>query len=210
MAKAAKRKTGFQSHPVAASRIAMIAALGRNGVIGRDNGMPWHVPTDLARFRALTMGKPLVMGRRTFESIGRPLKGRFCIVISRSPGFAPDGVDMAPTLEAALARADAIAREHGASEIMIGGGAQIYAQAMPLAGRLYLTHLEAEPEGDAFFPPIDETQWRAAASDPMPKGPKDEVGARWVMYERSATAPSRVAMGGESAVQNSPAQREHR
>ncbi len=134
--------------------VTLIVAVTSTGVIGRDNRLPWHLPDDLRRFRALTMGKPIVMGRRTFESIGRPLPGRRNIVLSRRATQLPDGVILARDWPAALAAAG------DAPEIMVIGGAEIYALALPWARRVHLTVVEAEIDGDAHLPLLDEREWR--------------------------------------------------
>ena len=137
-------------------RISIIVAVAENGVIGRDNDLPWHLPADLKRFKRLTMGHHLLMGRRTFESIGRALPGRQMIVISRGRPELPSGVGLAPSLEGALAKA----RAAGEDEVFIAGGAQIYRLALPLAERLYLTRIHREFPGEIIFPEFDETAWR--------------------------------------------------
>ena len=140
--------------------LALIAALARNRVIGLDNRMPWHLPADLRHFKALTLGKPIVMGRKTWESLGRPLPGRLNIVVSRQSGLQLEGAEVFPDLGTAIARAERWAREQGVDELMLIGGGQLYAQALPLAQRLYLTRIDAEPAGDAFFPPFEEADWQ--------------------------------------------------
>lgn len=140
--------------------LALIVAVADNGVIGRDNAMPWHLPAELKHFRAITLGKPIVMGRKTFESLGRPLPGRLNLVVSRQRELSFDGAETFTSLEQALARAGAWAREQGAIEIMVIGGAQLYAESLPLATRLYLTRIDLRPEGDTFFPSWDPDQWR--------------------------------------------------
>ena len=140
-----------------------IAAMARNRVIGQDNGLPWRLPGDLKFFKATTLGKPVVMGRKTFQSIGRPLPGRPNIVVTRDPGFAAEGVHIARDIDSALDLAARLARETGAQEVMVIGGAEIYAQALPRLDRLYLTEIDAEIEGDAHFPEIEPRVWREAA-----------------------------------------------
>ncbi|HNL32838.1 MAG TPA: dihydrofolate reductase [Pseudomonadales bacterium] len=140
--------------------IALIAAMANNRVIGRDNQLPWHIAEDLRFFKRMTLGKPLIMGRNTFESLGRPLPGRPHIVISRNPDYQPAGVERAATLEAAIARATELARASSADEIMVIGGAQVYAAALPYARRIYLTLVDAEVAGDTHFPAIDSALWR--------------------------------------------------
>ncbi len=139
--------------------ITLIAAVARNGVIGRNNAMIWHIRSEFAHLRASTMGKPVIMGRKTFESIGKALPGRLNIIISRTAGASFPGAVSVASLEAALAVAHGACLRSGAPEIMILGGASIYAATMPLADRLLISRIEAEPEGDAFFPPIDSGQW---------------------------------------------------
>ncbi len=139
--------------------IAMIAAVSRNGVIGVDNQLPWYLPEDLKFFKRMTQAKPLVMGRKTFDSIGRALPGRLNIVVTRDPDFHAEGVRVCHDLRAALALADQQATIDGAEEIMVMGGAKIYAQALPLASHLYLTEVDVEIRGDAHFPALDAAEW---------------------------------------------------
>ncbi|MEE4462283.1 dihydrofolate reductase [Azotobacter chroococcum] len=148
--------------------LALIAAIAANGVIGRDNRMPWHLPADLRHFKASTLGKPIVMGRKTWDSLGRPLPGRLNLVVSRQPGLVLEGAETFASLEAALSRADAWAREQGADEIMLIGGAQLYAETLPLAERLYLTRIDLAPEGDAFFPAWEPADWRRVSREEHP------------------------------------------
>ncbi len=152
--------------------LALIATRARNGVIGLDNRMPWHLPEDLAYFKRVTLGKPVVMGRKTFESIGRPLPGRLNIVVTRNPDWQAAGVQVAHSLDAALALAAAAAPE----EIMLIGGAELYRQALPQADVLYLTEIDAEFAGDAFFPEVDLARWRI---DREEAGQRDSDGLRW-------------------------------
>jgi dihydrofolate reductase len=165
-------------------RLSVIAAVAENGVIGDRNGLPWKLSSDMKRFKAITMGKPVVMGRKTFEAIGKPLAGRVNIVVSRRSDFAPKGVTVAPSLEAALVAAEAGARATGDEEIMVIGGGEIYRAAIGLADRLYITHVEAAPEGDAHFPAIDPARWRAVSAERLPAGPKDTAATTFVVYER--------------------------
>ena len=165
--------------------VTLIAAIGRNRAIGVRDGLPWRLSSDLRRFKALTMGKPLVLGRKTFEGIGRPLPGRFVVVVTRDAGrVCPDGISAAPTVEAALARADALAAEQGADEIMVGGGAEIYRATLDRATRLCLTEVELAPGADAFFPAIDPAMWRETARVPQVRGPNDEADFAYVEYTR--------------------------
>lgn len=142
-------------------QLALIAAVARNGVIGRDGGLPWRIPADLQFFKSTTMGKPLIMGRRTFESIGKALPGRTNIVVTRSAGFTADDVEVAADFDQALV----IAGRHGGDEIMVIGGGEIYATALPRVGRLYLTEVHIDAAGNVFFPELDRTQWREVSRD---------------------------------------------
>jgi len=145
------------------SDVAIIVAVAENGVIGRDNALPWRLPGDLRHFKRITMGKPVIMGRKTWESIGRPLPGRTNIVISRNPAFAAEGAKVVTSLEEALALAGRIADRAG--EAVVIGGAEIYRAALPQADRLYITEVHAEVEGDARLPAIDWNQWREASRE---------------------------------------------
>ena len=166
--------------------MALIAAVAENGVIGNKNTIPWRLPSDFAHFKRMTLGKPLIMGRKTFESIGRPLPGRTNIVVSRQPGYQPDGVLVISSLEAALDHAQSIAAADGAGEVMIGGGSQIYSEALPVADRLYLTWVELKPEGDAYFPPVNWPEW--VEIDEMKVAPhaNDTATFRIRVYQRQA------------------------
>ena len=139
--------------------LVLVAAVARNGIIGANGGLPWRLSSDLKRFKALTWGKPLVTGRKTFESIGRALPGRETIVVTRDPTFAPSGVLVAHNLEAALDLAAERACAMGADEIIIGGGGEIYAQTIARAHRLFITEVALDAEGEARFPTIDPRTW---------------------------------------------------
>ena len=166
--------------------LSVIVAAAENGVIGRDNALPWRLPEDLRYFKRVTMGKPLVMGRRTFESIGGPLPGRENIVISRNPQFRAEGVRVAASLDEALQLARDIALAAGVDELLVIGGAQIYAEAIPAADRLYLTLVHAAVEGDAFLPPIDWQDWREIRRERHRGSGEDSHDFSFVLYERSA------------------------
>ena len=147
----------------------MIVALGRNRVIGIDNVMPWHIPADLRYFRAKTMGRPVLMGRRTLESIGKPLPGRFNIVVTRDAGWRHPGVTVAASLEDGLTAARAEAARSAADEAMIVGGGQIYGQLIDRADRLYLTEIDLAPDGHAFFPDYTAFgSWREISREHLP------------------------------------------
>ena len=149
--------------------LSLIAALAENRVIGIDNSMPWHLPGDFKYFKATTLGKPIIMGRKTWDSLGRPLPGRLNIVVSRKPGLQLEGAEVFASLDEALVRAEQWAREQGVEELMLIGGAQLYGQALEqgLVSRMYLTRVELSPEGDAWFPQIDEAQWQLVSSAPQ-------------------------------------------
>jgi dihydrofolate reductase len=165
--------------------IVLVVAVADNGVIGRGNEMPWRLKTDLKNFRALTMAKPVIMGRKTYLSIGKPLAGRTTVVVSRDRSFAASGVLVAPNLDAAFdaARGDALRRLSDA--IMVVGGADIYGQTLPRADRLEITYVRANPEGDAVFPAIDGKTWRESARHEHPAGPDDAYPFAFVTYERT-------------------------
>lgn len=153
-------------NPPSSPRIVVIAAVARNGVIGRDNQLVWRLRSDLRRFKALTMGKPLLMGRKTFDSIGRPLPGRRTLVLSRDRGFAIEGVTTVHDLAEALAAA-------GGDDLMVAGGAEIYALALPQADMIHLTEVEASPDGDTLFPPFERGDFREVGREPHPAGEHD-------------------------------------
>ncbi len=165
--------------------IILVAAVADNGVIGRDNALPFRQSSDLKRFKALTIGRPVLMGRKTFLSIGKALPGRTNIVVSRSADFAAADAVVAADLDFAMqaARGDALRR--GVNEIAVIGGADIFARLMPLADRLEITHVHARPDGDTHFPPIDASEWRATAKSELPAGPRDEAPATCVTYVRA-------------------------
>jgi dihydrofolate reductase len=164
--------------------LVLVAAIAENGVIGRAGALPWRLKTDMKHFRDLTTGHPVVMGRRTYAAIGKPLRERTNIVVSRNGAFAAPGVAVAPNLAAALdvARSDALRR--GVAAIMIVGGADLYAQTIDCAARLEITRVHASPQGDAMFPKIDPALWRETARREHPAGPDDEVPFTTLTYER--------------------------
>lgn len=163
-------------------RVALIAAMATNRVIGRNNQLPWHLPNDLKYFKATTLGKPIIMGRHTFESIGKPLPGRSNMVVTRNPLFTAAGVQVVHSVEAALAQAKTEAIAAGVDEVMVIGGAQIYAECLPLADRLYLTLVDAEIEGDAFFPALNWCDWHELRREDFAADGKGSYGYSFVTY----------------------------
>lgn len=166
--------------------VSIHVAIAENGVIGREGGLPWRLSTDLKRFKADTLGKPIVMGRKTWDSFPkRPLPDRLNIIVSRDAALRADGAEVTHSLEDALALARIRGRcMAGVDEICVIGGAQIYAQALPLADRLHVTHVLAAIDGDAYFPAIDPQAWNAVSSLDVPAGEKDSHPTRHVVYER--------------------------
>ena len=159
--------------------VSIIVAVSDNGVIGRDGGLPWHLPADLKRFKRLTSGHHMIMGRRTWDSIGRrPLPGRPTIVVSRAPGFVAEGAQVARSLGQALALAV------GVDEVFIAGGEAIYREALPIADRLYLTRVHAVVEGDTFFPELDEGGWRVVVEERHEPDEKNTCAHTFLVYER--------------------------
>ena len=156
--------------------ISIIAAMGRNRAIGYKNTLPWKLPTDLQRFKLLTLGHHMIMGRKTFESIGRPLPGRTSIIITRQKDFQAEGCLIAHSLDAAIE----LAKSRGEEEAFIIGGAEIYAQALSIADRMYLTMVEAEPEADAFFPEFDENLWEKSSEEIVAADEKNQYAMRFI------------------------------
>ncbi len=169
---------------MSAPRLALIAAVARNGVIGAGDALPWRISSDLKRFKALTMGKPLIVGRKTFQAIERTLPGREIIVVTRDEAYAPEGVEVARDIDAALRLAEAKAGAAGVDEVVVAGGGEIYAQTIARAGRLYVTEVDLAPEGDARFPRIDPALWREVRRVPGERGPSDEADFAFVEYAR--------------------------
>jgi dihydrofolate reductase len=163
--------------------IVLVVAAADNDVIGHDGKLPWHLRSDLQHFRALTIGTPVVMGRKTYLSIGRPLPGRTNIVVSRDPGFAAPGLLAAPTLQAALTAACGDALRRG-SDIMAIGGAEIFAQLLPAAARLELTRVHLRPQADVLLPQIAWAEWQEIARRDLPQGPHDDAGFTVMTYRR--------------------------
>lgn len=162
-------------------QISMIAAMAQDRVIGLDNQMPWHLPADLAHFKRATLGKPVLMGRKTFESIGRPLPGRRNLVISRNPDYRVDGVEVVDSVEAALAL---LASGEAVDELMVIGGGHLYAQLLPRADRLYLTRIELSVPGDTRFPAFDEGEWQCLEREAHPADEKNPHPYRFETWQR--------------------------
>lgn len=165
--------------------IELIVAMTANRVIGRDGALPWRLSTDLRRFKALTMGKTIVMGRRTWESIGRALPGRRNVVVTRRAGYVAEGAEAVSSLAAAIALAR---RDDAKADVCIVGGGQIYRQALAQADRLHVTHIHARLDGDAHFPAIDPQVWKAVSREEVPAGEKDTHPTSYVIYERRPAA----------------------
>ena len=163
--------------------ISIVVAASINNVIGVQGQLPWRLSGDLKRFKALTMGKPIVMGRRTWESIGRALPGRQNIVITRQTGFRADGCDVVASTDAAIDAAGDV------EEVMIIGGGEIYRQFLPLADRIYLTRVKVELQGDADFPPLDEGEWTVAAEEDYDADASNEYAVSYLLLTRNPAAP---------------------
>ena len=169
-------------------KIAMIVGVAENGVIGTDQTIPWRIPSDMAFFKRTTMGKPIIMGRKQYETVGKPLPGRSNIVVTRQEGYQPEGVAVVDNLEAALAMGGSIAARDGVDEVMIIGGGEIYAQLMDRADRLYISHIALAPTGDVRFPVIDPAVWAVVDEPEIVPNPKDEATYRVNVYERRIAA----------------------
>ncbi|WP_343035957.1 dihydrofolate reductase [Hongsoonwoonella zoysiae] len=164
--------------------IVLIAAVADNGVIGAGNDMPWRLPSDLRRFKRLTVGRPVIMGRKTFQSIGKPLPDRPNIVVTRDASFNAKGANVVATVEAAVELARELARNRGADSIIIMGGGEIYRATIALADRLEITRVHAMPEGDTHFPDIDVERWRETGREGPERGEKDSTDVTFVTYRR--------------------------
>ncbi len=164
--------------------ILLVVAVADNGVIGRDGTLPWRISADLKTFRRLTMGKPLIMGRRTFQSLKKPLDGRDNIVVTRNPDYRPAGAIIAHDFAAALEAARACAVQRGADEIAVIGGTTVFEAALPLAHRIYKTEVHASPAGDAFFPAVDWRDWLEVSRETLPRGPNDDSTSTLLVLER--------------------------
>lgn len=159
-------------------RISLVVAMSRNGLIGRDGGLPWRLPADLAHFKSVTMGHPIVMGRKTHESIGRPLPGRLNIVVTRRRGYTAHGCEVASSIDAAIEVAGDV------DEIMVVGGAALYADVLPRAQRIYLTEVNADLAGDTFFPPFNREQWGEVSRESHSADDRNEFDYSFIVLDR--------------------------
>ncbi|GAB3499438.1 dihydrofolate reductase DfrA [Spirosoma knui] len=163
-------------------KISLISAVAQNGIIGRNNDLPWHLPDDFAFFKRKTSHHPIIMGRKSLEALGKPLKNRTNIVITRNKNFATEDVVVVHTLEDALSQAKAVNQE----EIFVIGGSEIYAMALPFATTLYLTEIHKAYEGDASFPAFDKTDWQEVSRQPHAADDRHEAAFDFVEYERKS------------------------
>jgi dihydrofolate reductase len=169
------------------SKVSLIVAMSENRVIGRAGGLPWHLPDDLKHFKRLTLERTVIMGRKTFESIGRPLPQRRNVVITRNRGWSAEGVEVAHSLP------EALARTAWGDEIFVIGGEQVYRDALPLADRIYLTLVHAAVEGDAYFPRFDQSQWRVTQSINHLADDRHAHAFTFLLYERQGAGPEQTA-----------------
>ena len=169
-----------------AERIAIIVAAAENGVIGRDGRLAWRIPSDLKTFRRLTLGKPVIMGRKTFQSLNKPLDGRDNIVVTRDPAFRPEGVVVAPSLEAALEAGRRLARARGVDEVMVIGGGEIYRAAMRFADRIYLSRVHAAPAGDTWIDTPSPLEWAEVQREAAPADSQDDFAVTLLIFDRKA------------------------
>jgi dihydrofolate reductase len=168
--------------------IALVVAVAENGVIGRDGGLPWRIPSEMRHFRQLTLDKPVIMGRKTFASLKKPLQERDNIVLTHNRGYAPQGAIAVESVEQALKVAADCAFARAAKEVMVIGGAQIYAAMMPHASRIYLTRVHASPDGQIKFPELGPGEWREVSTKPQQSAENDEFNYTISIFERHGTA----------------------
>lgn len=166
--------------------VAFVVAVAENGVIGRNGQLPWRMPSDLKRFRKVTLGKPVLMGRKTYESIGKPLDGRANIVITRQKDYAPPGVHVVDSVAGAVALGRDLASKQGAGEVSIIGGAEIFRASLRLTQRVYLTLIHGQPEGDVVLEPFDSSIWREASREPMQQTASDQFPADFIVLDRQS------------------------
>lgn len=166
-------------------KVVLVAAIGENGVIGRDGDLPWRLKSDLQHFRKVTLHHPLIMGRKTFESLKRPLKDRTNIVLTRDLSLVAPGAVLATSLDAAFAFAREDAKKRGVDEVMVIGGSDVFAMTLPFADRLEITRVHMSPEGDVRFPPVDPAAWRETRRERHPRGLEDDTDFTVLTYERT-------------------------
>jgi dihydrofolate reductase len=166
-------------------KITLIVAVAENDVIGRGGQLPWKIRSDLRLFRRLTMGKPVIMGRKTYQSIGKPLDGRDNIVVTRDRSYAAPGIIVTHSLADALQAGREIAAKASVEEIMVIGGAEIFREALPVADRIYLTRVHGTPDGETVLPPLAPGEWREVSREPLPRGDDDEFACTLVTLERT-------------------------
>ena len=166
-------------------RLSLMVAKASNRVIGRNNKLPWYLPNDLKYFKQVTFGKPVIMGRKTWDSLGKPLPGRTNIVITRQAGFQAEGAKVVATLDEAVTLAENVAFIEGQDEAVVMGGAEIYALALPQADRLYLTEVHAEVDGDTWFPEYDTSEWKEIGREDFPAEGPNPYDYSFVVYERA-------------------------
>ncbi|OQX36964.1 MAG: dihydrofolate reductase [Oceanospirillales bacterium LUC14_002_19_P2] len=167
-------------------KLAMIAAVAENNAIGINNKLPWHLPGDLRYFKAVTMGKPIIMGRKTFDSLRKPLPGRTNIVITRDCEYQREGISVVYSLDEAISLAEDVALINGCEELMIIGGEQIYREALPRAERLYLTRVHRSFDGDAFFPELDPAEWQETLREDLVVDDEDALAYSYLVLDRFA------------------------
>ncbi len=165
-------------------QVCLIAAVAENGVIGHEGALPWHLSTDLQRFKILTFGKPIIMGRKTWDSLGHPLPGRTNIVISRNHAFTAEGTVIVHSLSQACSVAKRVASQNSTDAVFIIGGGEIFQQGLPIADKIFLTEVLASIKGDSFFPVFDKEKWTIVQTQYIPEGDKDSHPSRFVVYER--------------------------
>lgn len=171
-------------------KLALIWAMSQNRTIGRNNALPWYLPEDLKYFKRVTMGKPIIMGRKTWDSIGRPLPGRTNIVITRDKNFTLDSVRVVHSLDAAIKIAESVCLIDGAEEVIVIGGAEIYRLALEKADRLYMTQVHADVDGDACFPEFDLAQWQELAREDYSASGSNPYDYSFIVLEKSVVSPA--------------------
>lgn len=168
------------------AEICIVVAVAENGVIGVDNGLPWKLSADLKHFKQVTMGHPMIMGRLTFDSIGRPLPGRKTVVVTRQQDWSCEGVEVAHDLDEAFSMAQALSAEMGVDKIMLVGGAQLYQQALSHCQHIFLTKVEANIDGDAFFPALDMSQWEEVSNERFEADSNNSYAYSFLQLKRKA------------------------